>query len=363
MADQINHSGERFRLPLLAKAAIGLGLAVVVYAIGWIYVADVAQGSVAAWAGERRAEGFSVRYDDISRSGFPLSITLDIDNPGFGAPSGPAPWGWEGERLSLSVRPWNWKAIRARTWGTQMVAFSAADGLDTFTGSAAMIEAEIGLAKAQVNRLDATVDGLVLRGKGADTGNLAVGNLALHLSHSDGGGADFKTVTAEIDIAASGLILPHVWASPLGDRFRNVELQARMMGALPAGPMTEALETWRDAGGTLEMKRLLIRHGPALLKADGTLALDGALQPIGAFTARLEGFFETVEALQKMGLVKPRDAVAAKMLLGVMARQPDDGGPAVLNMALTVQGQKLYAGPVALLELSPIDWHQFGSID
>jgi len=168
---------------------------------------------------------------------------------------------------------------------------------------------------------------------------------------------------AELDVRFSEVRLPRFLSSPLGDGVRELDLEAHLLGDLAAGPVRDSLEAWRDGGGTIEIDRLAVRHGPMALKADGTLALDGALQPIGAFTARVEGFFDVIDALQKTGMVKPRDAIAAKMILGVMSRRPENGGPATLNLALTLQDRRLFAGPVGLMEFAEVDWKQFGRIE
>jgi hypothetical protein len=99
-----------------------------------------------------------------------------------------------------------------------------------------------------------------------------------------------------------------------------------------------------------------MQHGPLKINTNGTLALDGKLQPIGALTANLEGFFETIDALKRLGVVKARNAITAKVVLGVLSRAPSGGGPAILNLALTAQNRYLYLGPVRLLELPEIKW-------
>jgi hypothetical protein len=90
--------------------------------------------------------------------------------------------------------------------------------------------------------------------------------------------------------------------------------------------------------------------------ATGTVALDGRMQPVGAFTARIQGFFEAVEALRARGLIRGRDASMAKLVLGAMARPAPGGGPPVLSLPVTLQDRVLYAGPVALVRLPELRW-------
>ena len=152
---------------------------------------------------------------------------------------------------------------------------------------------------------------------------------------------------------------PWLAVAPRGMFVGNVGVKARRVWRRARGPLVSSLEDWRDGGGTIEIKQLDIGHGPLNIKTDGTIALDGTLQPIGALTARIQGFFEAVDALQKLGVVQPRDAITAKMVLGVLARKPQGGGRASLNLALTVQERRLYAGPVPLITIPRVIWREF----
>ncbi|MEE1562148.1 MAG: DUF2125 domain-containing protein, partial [Alphaproteobacteria bacterium] len=64
------------------------------------------------------------------------------------------------------------------------------------------------------------------------------------------------------------------------------------------------------------------------------------------------------DALRKQGLIRSVDAITAKVVLGALARRPKDGGPASLNLAITLQNRTVFAGPVSLLKLPAIDWNE-----
>ncbi|MHA1597994.1 MAG: DUF2125 domain-containing protein [Alphaproteobacteria bacterium] len=333
-------------------AGLAAGLAVVVYTGVWLYLTTVARDAALAWAEARRAEGYVVRFDAMRETGYPLSIRLEITRPGLGAPHSSTPWGWEAERLEISLTPWNWAAVSLKTSGQQMLSFTMpGPRRATYTGTAGVVSAALGAAG-----LDIYISELSLNGDTPDLGGLAIARGQIHAARPDADGA-------ALDIRLSEMRLPRLLSSPLGDGVRELVLKARLQGDFPPGPLPDSLEAWRDDGGTIKVSRLAVRHGPMALKADGTLALDGALQPIGAFTARIEGFFDTIDALQQTGMVTPRDAITAKMILGVMSRRPENGGPATLNLALTLQDRKLFAGPVGLMKFAEVDWRRFGRIE
>jgi len=137
-------------------------------------------------------------------------------------------------------------------------------------------------------------------------------------------------------------------------------LTATLMGAVPptppGGSPPEALARWRDDGGTVEIQRLALGWGPLSVTADGTLALDEGLQPQAALSAHVTGYGETVDALLRAGMVKPRAAFIAKLALGAMAKTPANGGPPEIAVPVTIQDGKLYVGPAALLVMPRIDW-------
>src|SRR3546814_20885801 len=83
------------------------------------------------------------------------------------------------------------------------------------------------------------------------------------------------------------------------------------MGALPPGPPSQAIEAWRQNGGTVEIPWLNLVWGPLDLRAKGTATLDGRMRPLGALTADIRGYRETLTAFSSAGLVPPDTALAA----------------------------------------------------
>ncbi len=111
------------------------------------------------------------------------------------------------------------------------------------------------------------------------------------------------------------------WGLPLGTDIATFELAAAVLGGIPPGPLVAVLAGWRDDGGTVEVRHIGLTYGPLALAGDGTAALDADLQPIGAFTTRLEGFFETVDVCARRASSASQDAVTAKMVLGVLSKR------------------------------------------
>ncbi len=348
------------RLRQWAIAALTVLALVLVYTGVWVYGATQTVKAAERWIDARRGEGYSVRHDGLRATGYPVWIRIDLASPGFGAPMVKSPWGWEAENLVITARPWALWRVRLHTNGAQMISFLADGQRLTFTGSVDTADAELIFDGGNPQSVALHIAGLDLGQSRKSGGNIAVATADLALRRlANAGGAQSGVATIGLDVTSSDVELPSSLASPLGGRIENLRLAARLLGEFPRGegaPLNETLEIWRDGGGTVEVDHLALGHGPLTLRANGTLALDRDLQPIGAFTAQAQGFFETIDAFSGAGMIGAGQAMSAKLLLGVLAQHPKNGGPAILNLALTVQQRTFYAGPVKLLQLPMLQW-------
>ncbi len=111
---------------------------------------------------------------------------------------------------------------------------------------------------------------------------------------------------------------------------------------------------WRDAGGLLEIAALTLVWGPLELAAEGTAALDQELRPQGAFTARIHGLPETLDAFAAHGLIEPGIALALRLTALTLATRKDASGRAVVELPITLQDGLFYLGPAALFPLAPV---------
>ena len=144
-------------------------------------------------------------------------------------------------------------------------------------------------------------------------------------------------------------------APGLGLTTARLDLDASLTGGLPERLGTGALAQWRDRGGTIEIRRLDVLHGPLDMKGDGTLALDGDMQPVGAFTFMVRGFLVALDRLLEAGVIKRHPAQLAKTVLGALARNDGRDG-SELKVPLSIQERWIYAGPVALGRMPVLRW-------
>ena len=333
--------------------------ATIVYAVFWFYMAASYRDAIDGWAEARRGEGLEVRYARLEMSGFPFMIRATLEKPGLGAPQARAPWRWDGARAIGEARPWSPRRVRIKLAGAHRIAWTHRGAPVRYRGSAEELTAEIVIEAGgrQQGRLD--IGGLVLKGESEEQ-EIAVAKAHVEGWRTTATSADHLTVTAEVSLDARGLRLPRGLSLPFGNRVGAISLKASLMGHIPAGRLPDSLAAWRDSGGTVEVHQFAVTYGPLSGRVTGTLALDAALQPIGALTAKLGGFFAAIDGLRKAGLVGARQAVMAKVILGVFAKRPPGGGAATLNAPLTIQDRRLYVGPVDLAEVPAIRWGDGG---
>jgi hypothetical protein len=186
-------------------------------------------------------------------------------------------------------------------------------------------------------------------------GDANVQTLRLHLDFEPEAQSGAPAVTFSLQAEAVGP--PAGIARLLGPRIANLEVDGALNGPVPAGHTpAEQAAAWRDGGGSLEVRRLALVWGPLDLTASATLAFDDQLQPMGAGSARLVGYAETLDALAAHAVISRSAATASKAVLSLMAHNPEDGSPPDVEVPLTLQYRTLSMRQVPLVRLPELDW-------
>lgn len=343
----------RYRLLVAVLLLVAAGA----YTAFWFRAAGLVRDGLAEWTTARRAEGYDIAYAGPEIAGFPWHLRIRLDRLALAAPG--ERWRWGGQAVEAKLMPWRFRRVTVRPLGRQAVTLPTADGGETATATAADAKAVILLSgRGHLGEVHGVAAGVVLtlpRAQGPITAGTAQLDLALPPPAAPGGIAGpSEAPSALLSLELHEITLPA--AGPLGPRLQWLTAEAALTGTLPLGSPAKALATWRDGGGTLELKRLELAWGPLELSSNATLALDGNMQPEGAGTAKIRGYAETLDALVAQGLMKPQAGMFAKAALGLMAKTPAEGGAKVLTVPLTIENRVLYAGPIALLRLPAIVW-------
>jgi hypothetical protein len=322
-------------------------VALIAYGAYWHYVAGMLRDQLQPWAQARAAEGFIIHWDDAAVGGFPGAFRFDFTNLSFGTLR-PVPVAVNAGSVSAWAMPWNLRHWEFTTpSGARIVDPSGTTGFDM-----RRIDGAVDVEGRVVAAIDVTA--VDLAGLGLAQGT-KIGDAEAHIelpatppqSHTDTAlGVSLQMSDATLPAAVPGF----------GDTLSGFSFSAQLKGALPPGQIVPALSHWRDDGGTIELQSLRLRWGSLLVDASGTLALDQALQPEGAFTAVITGQDAAVDVAVKTGALKPSDAGTAKAVLGLLAR-PNANGDKALTVPMTIEKQKLYLGPAKLANIPPIPWN------
>ncbi|MDZ4735560.1 MAG: DUF2125 domain-containing protein [Rhodospirillaceae bacterium] len=334
-----------FRLVMAATALAAIGVGWFFY---WQLATDRFQIALDDWAARERALGRTVEYAPPVFSGFPFAIRAEIADPVYAMPA--AGWRWQGPTIQASASPFDPLTIELDAPGAHAIAGPNGDSwtvdADSLTGT----------LDFSLRGLDAVaLEGDNVRAVDAAGAATAFDSFAVRATPADEPPATYRDPLLGIDIRFDGLVLP-LTGLPLGDRIEHFAFEGRVMGPVPPGNTIDALETWRDAGGTIEIDAIDGEWGTLGFSGDGTFALDPALQPEGAMSMTLSGHAATIDTLVAQGLIDPQQAALAKTVLSALERTPADGDAPEVTLPVTLQDRTLSVGPIKFARLDPIDW-------
>ena len=327
-----------------------------IYSILWIALAMSVQEQSVMWIKEQSNHGLNLRYEKLVASGYPFAIHLEVTSPALSVSKNAFSLDWQGESLKVTTRLWDKNRYRIEVSGEQILVFGKAKEGQKFTGDVEQALAEFVLFKGELTIVNIGLTEVQLINYNAASEVIGIPRAELLVKKLEKPDVDVHAASWSLSASTENLILPWFRFSPLGTKLSLIT-ENPLNWENEGDNLVRSLENWRDNGGTAELKTLKIGHGPLKVHTEGTLALDNKLQPIGALTAKLEGFYQTIDALKALGVVTARNAITAKVLIGVLSRAPVDGGPPVLNLSITAQNQNLYIGPIRLLKLPKVNWH------
>ncbi len=323
----------------------------------WYVIEQNLEQDFGFWLAEQRAAGWTANMGRPVRGGWPLAATLSVPAVSLqgGEPDIPGGLAWGAQELLLRVNLLRPTVLEVAPRGAQHVRL--ADGPD-LPYTAGRLRVTMPLApdpQSSWVALEANDLRVVLPWRSDATAALGIGELGLRADVSPTAAAGAPAVG--VSLHAEAIDAPSEIARLLGPRIASIALEGALGGPMPTmRSITERAAAWRDAGGSLEIKRLTLNWGPLDLSATGTLALDDELQPMGAGSAHIVGYAETLDALAAHGMLSKSAGTAAKAVLSLLAHSPDDGSPPDVDVPLTLQYRTLAMRQVPLLRLPEIAW-------
>lgn len=323
-----------------------LVLACAIYSGWWLWLASEVRTYITEWQTSERANDREVTFNALTISGFPGALhiqmsALSMHDTGAGHK-------FTLPVIDAEVSPWEITTVDGRLSGPVMAEIVRGDAPERYTLSFA--DNSFRLVAAKGGQVDMTALN-VLAERLTDGARMTAKSLYVSLARATLPSFGSLTVNSEkID-------LPETFHSPFGNKVERLSFRVNAEGALPpSGPIQDRLREWTGDGGTLEVLTLDLVHGALGVTGEGTMALDQDLQPIGAFTARISGFNDAVDALIEARVVRAQDGALARVILGALAKVPPGGGPKVVEVPLSLQNRQLSVGPVPLMRVPKILW-------
>lgn len=327
---------------------VALVVAVIVAAAAWTGYWYLAAGrlrtGIADWAAAQTANGVEVSYSSIAISGYPFRLHVDIGAPRLAWRQQPGAPEWQTASLTGIAQPWDLRHLLIDLSGRHEVRYQQG-------GTAHLAVADIGLGQSsyvgdgrgKLQRLSVDLHQVALSIDNKPIGKAARAQLHTRPSQRPGAAADIAVSVDGVDVSKPADL-------PLGQHIDVVELQFTLVGDIPHGDPQVSIAHWRDDGGIVEVEKLRLDWGKVQADADGTLALDNEMRPLGALTARVRGHGALVDAAVASGQMSPADSKTAKAVLGVLAA----AGGGVLSVPVDLQDGTAFLGPVAVARLRPL---------
>lgn len=351
---------------IVLGTAAGLGIAAVLYVIAWFVSANLLAREVDRWLEARRVEGFSIRTGSIEKSGFPLRVAIRIADLDLTAPPQKGRWIWQTPVVEVSASPLRLDRIALDLSGTHQITSPWLEK-PPLRFTAANASLALTFKSGELDDAQLAVDG----GDGswnADASRLHVDKAGVRvalnppalpppLPASGKAGGPLPAVSSRLTLKIENLTVPGKLPAPLSNTIREISFSADVVGAMENGALPKMLTGWSNAGGAVSLKDFTLDWAPLVIGGEGSLALDQGLQPMGAFTARLQGFADGLDIVVREHRMEKQEAAVAKAMLGLMSK-PGAGGAAEISLPLTIQDRMVSAGPLKLFEVPRVDWPQ-----
>lgn len=322
------------------------------WSVFWFYTAQDVVRRLAAWTEAQRGQGLTADYAGVAVRGFPLAWRVTIEAPAM-AGAGPTQWEWRGETMTAEIRPWSLHDVPVTFPGRHHVSGGAGSVAESLTLQAARPDGRVVLTgDGKLALLSLDLGDVRIRRRGEDS-VVHAQRVRFDLTPHRVAQPNHRTDVLDLTLSAEQISQDQPPKYLLGNTIDTLQLDISVKGTLPTGPLDQSVQRWRDDGGVIEANRLALRWGPLDFDGNGTLALDAENRPLGAFTARIRGYGETVDALAVGGLMRPREATALKIALNLLARRTASGG-SELNVPVTAQDGRLTVAGFMVTKLPPL---------
>jgi hypothetical protein len=357
----------RRRIAKIASVTV-VGVAIAV-TIAWFFFVHQTQRAIDQWAGTQRENGVEVTWQSLGFSGYPFRVNAQVGEPELIVRQPNRVTTWKSPLLTLKFSSTAPRAIGFSSPGTHNLHLATDDktwsvvvDAETLKGQALFSPNDYRRIEKLTGRfagLSVTPSNLV-EAVTVDQGNFVVTHRAAtpvdpQAVHPQGASFELRLATQDIYVPEDLLRANALdTLDPLINAFSTEFL---VNGELNSGSIDiNSLTAWRDSGGTVEITSIELHWGPVQIDANGTLALDDDLQPVGSFATQIAGLEQLITEMEISSVLSPSDAAIARTILSILSRRSEDEGLVHVKIPITLQDRTLRLGPVPLVQFKPISW-------
>ncbi|MEL6663190.1 MAG: DUF2125 domain-containing protein [Pseudomonadota bacterium] len=280
------------------------------YTAYWYVARGILEDSVDQWIDNERARGAIVEYTEKRLDGFPFRFTLTVDKPIYGEARGPV---WRGQELQMTMQPWDWYHVIARSPGRNTVALEGGEAEDVSLLLGAKSAGSLRWnPEGVIERISLSLDEASLAMSGDPLG--ALDDFEFHLRQ-----VPSEPETLQLETHWQRVVLEETppdeaafLGREIGPSILRAELEQGASAYARSGDLLVALRHALNDGGALLVPQVLLEWGPASLGAKADLSREaGELR--GAASVRIERADELRAALATQGLLtdETRQAIDA----------------------------------------------------
>lgn len=322
------------------------------HALAWQWLTGVMTVAFSDWVAQQRANGWDVEHDMPARDGWPFAARLTVPEVRIAGWSPTLPQGfvWEARQLNLAIAPPRIGLLVITAEGPQRIR----SGALSIPYTATLLQVALPIDRGPPSRLAA----LTLQGLRAETPDGPLTAARVDARAMPGMTEGEPNLALHID-ARQVHLPPMAGLAAFGRDVERASLDAVLTGPPPPPlPMTprERAEAWHASGATLDLREVALRWGPLAGELRMALRLDAALQPVGSGTLALERPAAVVASLAAVGVIAPRAATTAQVMLGMIARVPEGGGAPHVSVPIGIEDGAVTLARIPLLRLRPINW-------
>ena len=312
--------------------------------IGWSALWFMIKGRVATgidqWTSRENEAGRDWRCEDRSIAGFPFRFEVKCANLSLKRPSDPSAPAINAGPVLVVAQVYDPNHLIAEPKGPLVASWS-----DGRKASMVWDAGQISLRRSssQFERGSLTLNKLVLSLTGFDAsdGTARTSRLEAHLRPTPGRAAEFAM---DVAISFDKLVMPALdqLLSSAQPADLKIETTISQSASLAGGITPTTVETWRLAGGVVDLSKLSLVKGTAQLEGQGKFSFDEFRRVKG----RLDGAQTGIDTVGGMRIGAMLDAGA--LLAGRAASQTQNGKSLKPLPPLEARDGRLYLGPLRI---------------